>query len=206
MPGCGMLHAYPQPVRVFVLCAACYGWTRGVANKQGTAGAVGAPAGDEKGRGMERAYMRYVLVGLAVLGTLVLSGFYMYRSWVLTPEEKILAGVERLRLAGAEKSARRIMAELSPGYRDDLNPNREELTQKVQYWCMQNLSSEVTVEMNEVRVQVLPEAKAAKVHLRVSGNKPVMDVLNLLNPSGKVEIDYIDHNGNWLIQSVRAVK
>lgn len=152
------------------------------------------------------AMMRYVMVSLVVLVVLLTGGYYVYNNYLRTPEEKILAGVERLRLAGEDKSARKVMAEIAPEYSDTYNPNREALAEKVNYWCVQHLKDEVKVTISGLRVQIAPDGKSATVRLLLSGNDAVMSVLKLLNEKGAIELDYRNKDGNWLISGGRSVQ
>lgn len=155
---------------------------------------------------MQRSILRYVIGVLLAAGVLLLGGYFVYNKYMLTPEEKILASIERVRQAGVEKSARHIMAEVAADYRDEIIPNRDDLTQKVQYWCVHALKDDVQVTITGAMVQVQPDGKSAQVRLKIGGNAPVVEVLKVLNPSGAVDLDYVLQGGNWMIRSTRAVR
>lgn len=160
--------------------------------------------GKQKGKKMK--FVKKAIAVIIVLAALAFGGRYLYNTYVVSAEQKITAGIERLRQAGIKRSATEIMNEVAESYKDPYSANRKELEEKVKYWAFTNLSNEVEVKMNDLSIQVAPDEKSATAMLTVSGNKPVQDVLSLLNPGGKVQLTFVNADGKWLISHVEALK
>lgn len=150
--------------------------------------------------------LKLVPLVIAVAVCLYFVGSYVYFNHVIGEEQKIMLLVERVREAGEKRSAGGILAEVSENYRDKFSANRRELTEKVRYWVVSNLNNEVSVQMHDLRVEVEPEGERATARLRVGGNKPVQDVLSMLNQSGEVVLFLAHEDGRWLITTVESAK
>lgn len=150
--------------------------------------------------------LKLVPLVIAVVACLYFLGSYVYYNHIISEEQKITLLVMRVREAGEKRSAGGILAEVSENYRDRFSANRRELSEKVRYWVVNNLSNDVKVEMHDLRVEVEPEGKRATARLRVGGNKPVQDVLTALNESGEVVLFLAHEDGRWLITTVESAK
>lgn len=153
---------------------------------------------------MKKGNSGYYLVVLAGLAMLLVAGYYFYDAYMVSPEQKIMQSLERLRAGGEKKSVRAILAEVSARYQDAVNPDKKALNDNVRYWSGVNLSNPVTVTYKDVGVLIAADSKTAVARLTVQGNQPVQDVLKMLHPSGEIEVLYANEDGVWRIVMVKA--